>query len=44
LNFSSLQPFLSTVGGNAVITINAATVLTIVGVTSAQLQASDFVF
>src|SRR5262249_51244915 len=44
LNFASLQPFLSTVGGNAVITINAATVLTIVGVTSAQLQASDFLF
>jgi Ca2+-binding RTX toxin-like protein len=44
LNFSSLQPFLSTVGGNAVVTINAATVLTVVGVASAQLQANDFVF
>src|SRR5262245_45069160 len=44
LNFTTLQPFLSNVGGNAVITINAATVLTIIGVTSAQLQASDFLF
>jgi hypothetical protein len=44
LNFSNLQLFLSTVSGNAVITINAATVLTVVGVTSAQLQATDFLF
>jgi hypothetical protein len=44
LSFATLAPFLSTVSGNAVITVNAATVLTINGVTSAQLQASDFVF
>ena len=44
LNFSSLQSYLSDVGGNATITINAATILTIEGVTKAQLLDSDFLF
>jgi Ca2+-binding RTX toxin-like protein len=44
LNFTSLQSYPPTSGGNAVTTINAATVLTIFGVTSAQLQANDFIF
>jgi Ca2+-binding RTX toxin-like protein len=44
LNFTTLQPFLSDSGGNCVLTINAATILTINSVTKAQLLASDFVF
>jgi Ca2+-binding RTX toxin-like protein len=44
LTFSSIQPFLSDSGGNCVLTINAATILTINSVTKAQLLASDFVF
>jgi Ca2+-binding RTX toxin-like protein len=44
LNFTTLQPFMADASGNCVITINAATILTINGVTKAQLLASDFVF
>ena len=44
LNFSTLQPYLANVAGNVVIALDAATVLTITGVTIAQLQESDFVF
>src|SRR5262245_19817500 len=42
LSFNSLQ--FSNSGGNCVISINASTVLTINGVSSGQLQPSDFVF
>ena len=44
LNFTTLQQYLADVSGNCVITLDAATILTIEGVTKAQLQASDFVF
>jgi hypothetical protein len=44
LNFSSLQAFMADAGGNCVITINAATVLTVNGLSKAQLLASDFIF
>ena len=43
-NFTTLQPFMSDVGGNCVITLDAATVLTVNGVAQAQLLASDFIF
>ena len=45
LNFTTLlQPYLSNSGGNCVITLDAATILTINGVTSRQLQQNDFIF
>jgi serralysin len=44
LNFTALQAFMADVGGNCLITINAATALTLNGVTKAQLLTSDFVF
>jgi hypothetical protein len=44
LSFSSLQGYTANVDGNVVITLDAATFLTINGVTTAQLQASDFIF
>ena len=44
LTFTTLQQYLADVSGNCVIMLDAATILTIEGVTKAQLQASDFVF
>ena len=44
LNFTTLQPFMADVGGNCVITLDAATILTVIGVTKAQFLASDFIF
>ena len=44
LNFTTLQPFMADVGGNCVITLDAATVLTVIGVTKAQFLATDFIF
>jgi ELWxxDGT repeat protein len=41
-NFAAVQALLTDSGPNAVLTINAVTVLTIDGVLKAQLQASDF--
>ena len=44
LNFSSLQGYMADIGGNCVITLDAATTLTIDGISKGQLLASDFLF
>ena len=44
LNFSSLQGYMADVGGNCVITLDAATILTIDGISKGHLQANDFLF
>jgi hypothetical protein len=44
LNFTTLQPYMADVGGNCVITLDAAAVLTVIGVTKAQFLATDFIF
>ena len=40
LNFTTLQPYMADVGGNCVITLDAATVLSVIGVTKAQFLAN----
>jgi hypothetical protein len=44
LNFTTIQAFMADAGGNCVITLNGADVLTVIGVTKAQFLASDFIF
>ena len=43
LSFSSLQGYMADVGGDVVITLDTATILTIDGISKGQLQANDFV-
>ena len=44
LNFTTLQAFMTDVGGNCVFTLNGADVLTVNGTLKAQFLASDFIF
>ena len=44
LNFTTLQAYMADVGGNCVITLNGADILTVSGVLKAQFLATDFLF
>ena len=44
LNFTTLQPFMADVGGNCVITLDAATVLTVIGVTQGAIPGERLYF
>ena len=41
-NFTTLQPFMSDVGGNCVIALNGVDILTVNGALKAQFLATDF--
>ena len=43
-NFAALQPYISQVGADTVITLNGADILTLKNIASATLVADDFMF
>lgn len=43
-SFSEIQPFISSVGSTTIISVGAGTSLTLIGVSSSALDASDFTF